>query len=109
MSSDCADDAGRQIEFNSTVVGWDDHRVFTQRIRNYTAGPIEAEVRRSFDGHAVFRSELQPTQHDYRTVQFTASVGPGKKSDLLYELVTHQGRNRKQSNVTIENAAVSRQ
>ena len=75
-----------------TVVGWDDHAIFSQRVRNYTARPIEVEVRRSFDGHALFRSELKPALHDYRTVQFTASVGPGKTSDLLYELVTAAGQ-----------------
>jgi len=98
---------GIDIEINSSVVGWDDHSVFTQRIRNYTAKTIEVEIRRSFDGHVVFRSELSPTLHDYRTVQFTTTVEPAKHADLLYEVLIHQGRNSKQNNVTLERANVA--
>ena len=97
---------GVQIDVNSAVAGWDDHEVYAQRVRNYTGVPIEVEVRRSFDGHVVFRSQLKPVLHDYRTVQFTATVEAGKKSDLLFEIVRHQGHNAKQNNVTLENAAV---
>jgi hypothetical protein len=97
---------GVQVEVNSSVAGWDDHELFTQRVRNYTAKPIEVEVRRSFPGHVVFRSQLKPTLHDYQTVQFTASVEAGKRSDLLFELLRHEGRNAKQSNVTLEEAEV---
>ena len=68
-----------QIEVELTVAGWDEHQIFAQRIRNYTAKPIDVEIRRSFDGHVVFRSELKPMLHDYRTVQFTASVDAGKR------------------------------
>jgi hypothetical protein len=93
---------GVQVEVNSSVVGWDEHQQFNQRIRNYTSKPIEVEIRRSFDGHVVFRSKLNPTLHDYRTVQFQTSVNPGERKDLSYELVTKQGRNAKQNNVTLE-------
>jgi hypothetical protein len=97
---------GVQIEVNSSVVGWNDHEVFTQRVRNYTAKPIEVEVRRSFPGHIVFRSQLKPTLFDYQTVQFTAGVEPARKADLLFEIVRKQGRNSKQNNVTLEETAV---
>ena len=97
---------GVQIEVNSNVVGWDDHEVYTQRIRNYTAKPIEVEVRRSFPGHIVFRSQLKPTLFDFQTVQFTAGVEPAKKADLLFEIVCKKGRNSKQNNVTLEDAAI---
>jgi hypothetical protein len=93
---------GVQIDVNATVAGWDDHEVYSQRVRNYTSKPIELEVRRSFDGHVVFQSGLKPILHDYRTVQFTASVDAGKKADLLFQLLRHQGRNGKQNNVTLE-------
>jgi len=96
------DDAQVVIEENSGVAGWDDHTQFVQRVRNYTAKPIELEVRRSYDGHVVFRSGLEPSQHDYRTVQYTATVPAGTTANLSYEVVVHQGRNAKQSNVTIE-------
>ncbi len=95
---------GVQIDVNSSVVGWDDHETFSQRIRNYTAKAIDVEVRRSFPGHVVFRSALKPTLFDYQTPQFTATVEAGKKSDLLFEILRHQGRNSKQSNVVLEEA-----
>ena len=89
-------------EANFSVAGWDDHAVYSQRIRNYTAKPIELEIRRSYDGHVGFKSALTPTLFDFRTVQFTASVAPGKRADLLHEVILHQGYLAKQSNVTLE-------
>ena len=80
-----------QIEVNSSVVGWDDHEVYTQRIRNYTAKPIDLEIRRAFPGHVVFRSQLKPLLHDYQTVQFTAAAEPAKKTDLLFEVLPPSG------------------
>jgi hypothetical protein len=97
---------GIEIEVNSSVVGWDDHEVYAQRIRNYTAKPILVEVRRAWPGHVVFRSMLNPNLVDFQTVQFTATVEPAKKADLLFEVLRHQGRNAKQNNVTLEKAEV---
>jgi len=99
-------DGAVRIEINSSVAGWDDHEVFTQRIRNYTAKPIEVEVRRSYNGHVVFKSLLGLILYDYRTVQFTTTVAAGKRADLLFEVLTHQGRNSKQNNVTVEEGRV---
>jgi hypothetical protein len=99
-------DGAVRIQVNSSVVGWDEHAVFTQRIRNYTSKAIDLEVRRSFEGHVLFRSALKPALHDYRTVQFQATVEPAGKADLLFELVTFNGHNAKQNNVTLENAEV---
>jgi hypothetical protein len=100
------DDGRIQIEVNSSVAGWDDHTIYSQRIRNYTAEPVEVEVRRSFPGHVVFRSQLDAKNHDYRTVQYTRTVRPGEIADLFYEVLQHQGRNVKQDNVTVERADV---
>ena len=97
---------GVQIDVNSSLAGWDDHTLYAQRVRNYTAKPIELEIRRPFDGHIVFRSGLKAKNYDFRTVEYTATVEAGKKADLLYEIVQHQGRNAKQNNVTIEEAKV---
>jgi hypothetical protein len=97
---------GVQIEVNSAVAGWDDHEVYAQRIRNYTPKGIEVEVRRTFPGHVVFRSQLNPKMHDYQTPEFTATVDAGKKADLLFEVLRHQGHNAKQDHVTLENAPV---
>jgi hypothetical protein len=100
------DQPGLQIEVNSTVAGWDERSLFAQRIRNYTKKPIEVEIRRAFPGHVVFRSSLGAKSHDYRTVQYAAAVRPGQKADLPYEVLQHQGRNAKQNNVTVEDAAI---
>ena len=96
------DEPGVQIEVNSTVVGWDDHTLYAQRIRNYTKKLIEVEVRRTLPGHIVFHSSLGAKNFDYQTVQYMATVKPSQKSDLLYEVLQHQGRNAKQSSVTVE-------
>jgi hypothetical protein len=95
-----------QIGVRSTVAGWDDHAVYTQRIRNYTAKPIDVEIRRSFDGDSVFRSGLNPVLHDYQTVQFQTSVAPAGKANLLFELLQHMGRNAKQTHVILENTEI---
>jgi hypothetical protein len=100
------DEPGVQIDVNSSLVGWDDHTLYAQRVRNYTAKPIELEIRRPFDGHIVFRSGLKAKNYDFRTAEYTATVEAGKKADLLYEIVQHQGRNAKQNNVTLEEAKV---
>ena len=97
---------GVAIDVNSSVVGWDEHQGFSQRIANHSPKPIDVEIRRSFDGHAVFRSSLGPVLHDYRTAQFQTTVNAGKQADLLYEVVTHEGRNHKQNNVTLEKADI---
>ncbi len=101
-------DPGLQVDPNQSVVGWDDHSVFTQRIRNYSSKAITLEIRQAFPGHVVFRSNLNPTLHDFQTVQFNATVEAGKRADLLFELVQHQGRNAKQNNVTLEAAGIER-
>ena len=100
------DDGGVVKQENFSVAGWDDHAVYSQRIRNYTAKPIDLEIRRSYDGHVVFKSGLKPTLFDYRTVQFTAAVAPGKRADLFFETVQHQGYLAKQNNVTLETGEV---
>ena len=91
---------------NASLVGWDDHEIFSQRIRNYTGKEIEVEVRRSFDGHVIFKSQLEPTLFDYQTPQFLARVPAGKRADLLFEMVRKQGTNAKQNNVTLEASGV---
>jgi hypothetical protein len=100
------DEPGVQIDINSSLVGWDDHTIYAQRVRNYTSKPIDLEIRRPFDGHVIFRSGLMAKNYDFRTVEYTATVEPGKKSDLLYEILQHQGRNAKQNNLTLEEVKI---
>ncbi len=97
-----ADQPGVEIEVNSSVVGWDDHTFFAQRIRNYTTKPIDVEIRRILPGHIVFRSSLGAKTFDYQTAEYRAAVKPMEKASLTYEVLQHQGRNAKQSNVTVE-------
>lgn len=96
------DEPGVEIDVNSAVAGWDDHTLFAQRIRNYTQKPIDVEVRRILPGHIVFRSALGAKNFDYQTVEYHATVKPMEKASLTYEVLQHQGRNAKQSNVTVE-------
>jgi hypothetical protein len=94
-------------EERGSIAGWDDHEVFTQRIRNYTSKEIEVEVRRTLPGHVVFRSQLEPKLHDYQTVEFTTKVTPAKKADLLFEVIRKQGTSAKQNNITLAAAAIA--
>lgn len=95
------DDARREEE-NATVVGWNDRLSYQQRIRNYTAQPINVEIRRPYEGHVTFESGLEPKLHDFQTVELTAQVEPGVKKNLDFTVVQHLGRNAKQNNVTLE-------
>lgn len=96
------DEPGVRIEDRGVVEGWDEHTVYAQRIRNYTGKPIDLEIRRAIDGDATFINRADATRHDYRTVQFTASVKPGETRDVKYEVVQRMGGNQKQSRVEIE-------
>ncbi|HUE69678.1 MAG TPA: hypothetical protein VMP01_02220 [Pirellulaceae bacterium] len=91
---------------NASLVGWDDHEIYSQRIRNYTAKEIDVEIRRAFPGHVVFKSQLEPTLHDYQTVEIKTKVPAGKTGNLPFEIVRKQGTSAKQNNVTLESADV---
>jgi hypothetical protein len=91
-----------RVEVNDTVVGWEDHTRYVERIRNYRAKPIAVEIRRTFGGHTFFISGLNPTLHDFHTVQMTATCPPGTKTELPYHIRTLQGYLAKQQNVTLE-------
>ncbi len=99
-----ADQPGIQFRINSTVAGWDDHTLFAQRVRNYTKKPIELEIRRTLLGDVVFKSSLTAKNHDFRTVEYIATLKPGEKADLTYEVILHDGHNAKQQRVVIDAA-----
>ena len=96
------DQPGFKVQVKSFVAGWDEHTLFAQRVRNYSKKPIDLEIRRTLPGDVIFRSALAAKNHDYQTVEYTANVPVGAKTDLAYEVVTHQGRNAKQQHVTVE-------
>ncbi|MGI8977791.1 MAG: hypothetical protein ACR2FY_01055 [Pirellulaceae bacterium] len=93
-------------EENATLVGWDDHEILAERIRNYSGKPINVEIRRTIPGHIIYKSSLEPKLHDYQTVELHTTVAAGKKADLLFELVRKQGTSAKQNNITLEKAEV---
>lgn len=93
---------GVKLELDSQVAGWDEHTVFRQRVRNYTRKPIKVEIRRELPGDIVFRSRLNPTLHDFQTVQFEAEVTAAGKAELDYEIVARQGYNQKQNRVELQ-------
>jgi hypothetical protein len=92
---------GLDIDVRSSVAGWDERASRVQWIRNYTRRPIEVEVRRTLPGHVVFESTLDAKAHDYQTVEYTATVPPGRSVGLEYDVIRKHGRNAKQNNVTI--------
>ncbi len=98
------DQPGVEIQDRGKVTGWDEHTVFSQRIRNYTAKPIKVEIRRSFSGDAMFRSQLNPVLHDFQTVQLVTQVKAGQKADLRYELIMKQGDRAKQNRVQLDHS-----
>ncbi len=96
-------DGDVEIDVRSSVAGWNDNAVYTQRIRNYTSKPIEVEVRRTFYGHVDFVSELPGVKlYDFQTPEFTTTVKAGEKADRLFRVVRRQGRNAKQNSVTLK-------
>ena len=93
-------------EENATLVGWDDHEILTERIRNYSGKAISVEIRRTIPGHITYKSLLEPKLHDYQTVELHTTVPTGKKADLYFEFVRKQGTSAKQNNITLEKAEV---
>lgn len=96
------DEPGVRVDDQTTVIGWDTHTVYAQYIRNYRSDAINVEVRRTFEGDVTFRSGFAAEQHDYQTVEYTASVEPGESARLVYEIIQREGRNQEQSRVEIE-------
>jgi hypothetical protein len=93
------DKPGVDIDKNMRVVGWDEHEIVHQHIRNYTDRAIEVQIRRRFSGDVTFQSQLNPSRHDYQTAQFTTTVKPGQRKALRYEVITRKGDNAEQNRV----------
>ena len=93
---------GLKLDLDSQVAGWDEHTVYRQRIRNYSRKPIAVQIRRDYPGDVVFRSRLNPTLHDFQTVQFETMVPAGEKAELDYEIILRQGYNQKQNRVELQ-------
>ena len=99
---------GFKLELDSQVAGWDEHTVYRQKIRNYTRKPIHVQIRREYPGDIVFRSRLNPTLHDFQTVQFETDIPAGGKAELDYEVIARLGYNQKQNRVELQPGEVNR-
>ncbi len=99
---------GFKLELDSQVAGWDEYTVYRQKIRNYSPKPIHAQIRREYAGDIVFRSRLNPTLHDFQTVQFEADIPAGGKAELDYEVIARMGYNQKQNRVELQNGDAGR-
>ncbi|MDG4594936.1 MAG: hypothetical protein P9F75_04455 [Candidatus Contendobacter sp.] len=97
---------GFKLELDSQVAGWDEHTVYRQKIRNYTRKPINVQIRREYAGDIVFRGRLNPTLHDFQTVQFETSIPAGGKAELDYEVIARMGYNQKQNRVELQTGEV---
>ena len=95
---------GHRILPDYSIVGWNDHDRWVERIRNYRDEAIDVEIRRTWHGHVVFTSALAPKLHDFQTPQVSATVPASTTRDLAYTVTTKQGFNQKQNSVTLEEA-----
>jgi len=91
-----------QVDVRSTVAGWDEHTVYARRIRNYTPHPIHVAVREPFSGDIVFRSALQATLYDYRTVEYQITIPAETRKIVNYEVLARQGRNARNQLVELQ-------
>jgi len=96
-----ADAPGIRFHPRSTVIGWDEHTVYTRRVRNDTPRPIQIEVREPVRGDATFVSRLDAERHDNHTVQYGGTLGPGERFDADYETIVRHGRHAEQQRVEI--------
>ena len=83
------------------VVGWDDRTQWVDTVRNYRAKPITFELRRQWDGHVDYASQIATTLFDYRTAEAKFTVDGGKKKEYPATVVVHQGGNAKQSRIDL--------
>lgn len=91
-----------QIDHNSTVAGWNEHRSYVQHLRNFTDKAIKVEIRRLVPGDALVKSQLEIKKHDFQTVDIHTTLAIGDKQELEYEILTKKGRNAKQNQVIIQ-------
>ncbi len=90
-----------KVDHDAKVAGWDEHQLFSQRIRNYSNRKIRVEVRRSYLGDVTFRSKLKAKPYNYRTVEFETEISAGDKKDLKHEVIIRNGYNAKQQRVDV--------
>jgi hypothetical protein len=83
------------------VVGWDEMRRWTEKIRNYRSKPIKLEIRHVLQGDVEFSMETPGLKlYDFHTVEYTLQLTPGTKT-FDSEGTFHFGRNTKQNEVRL--------
>lgn len=90
------------VDHNSKVIGWNEHRLYSQQLGNFTDKAIKVEIRRLIPGDATLKSQLDTKKYDFQTVDIHSSLAIGEKQELKYEVMTKKGRNAKQSRVIIQ-------
>lgn len=96
------DDGHLRVDHNSRVVGWDEHQLFLQKIRNHSKNPIRVEIRKKVLGDAEIKSSITMSKHDFQTVDLKTKLQPEEKGDFLFEISTKQGKNKKQNGLKIK-------
>ncbi len=98
---------GGEVRFDprNKVVGWDEHQLLRQRLRNTTERAVDVEIRRSIDGDAVLIVDRELQRYDSRTLIDRSNVKPGESQDLMFEVVVKVGRNVQKTQLTLEQAA----
>ena len=83
------------------VIGWDEQTRWLDTIRNYRGEPIRFELRRIWNGHVDYTSEIDTKKFDYRTVEATFSVDA--RGRFLYPCIvtTHKGKNARQNRIEL--------
>jgi hypothetical protein len=84
------------------VDGWDERQQWVDTIGNYCTKTITLELRRQWDGHVDYTSEVATKLFDYRTIEATFRVDARSKREYPCTMVLHQGANKKQSRIDLK-------
>ena len=95
-----ADAPGVRFTSRSRVVGWDEHTVYTRRVRNDTPRPIRIEVREPIHGDAsLHQPPGAPSATTTTPCSTPAPWAPANASTPTTKSSSRQGRNAKQQRV----------
>ena len=95
------------VDHNATVAGWDEHRIYVQKLRNFTGKPVKVEIRRRVTGDAVIKSSLDMKKHDFQTFELQTALAPGEQQALLYEMLIKKGRNARQNQIVLQKKPIA--
>jgi len=95
-----------KVNHQAHVSGWHDHTLYNQRIRNFSNRDIDVEWRKPYPGDSIYSSQLNPSLHDYKTVEVNTKVSAQSTQNNLFVLTTKQGKNHKQDQVTLKAADI---